>query len=343
MPLLVVVLGIEVAARAGSLDTYEQLLPSVLVQADDPIFGEEEHDYATTQGLVLQAATAAGDGPTAEAARAFLVGDQLAGGWGMAWTWDAFSDGSLTLADTPFAVTTAIAIDSLLAAGVDELEARRLGEILVTWAEDAWTDGYYWYSLGVQDAIDTPNVSAMLAGATATFLRDHEAVLPPTDAALLQRRVEATLEHLGATHDEHLRWIYSVRHDIVNDLGHHVYILWGAERARDAGFHVPWTRAEAIASISSYASVYPGDIDQTPAMLARRGSPWQTSGTGSALAFSATWGGDLRRWANATCETLEITAREPRFDAHALLGMALSGLCDCPNRRLPRALPISSC
>jgi hypothetical protein len=338
-----VVLGIEVAARAGSLDTYEQLLPTVLVQADDPIFGTEEHDYATTQGLVLQAATAAGDAPTAEAARAFLIGDQLAGGWGMAWTWDAFSDGSLTVADTPFAVTTAIAIDSLLAAGVDDLEARRLGEILVTWAEDAWTDGYYWYSLGIQDAIDTPNVSAMLAGATATFLRDHETVLTNADAGLLRRRVEATLEHLGATHDEHLRWIYSVRHDIVNDLGHHVYILWGAERAREAGFEVPWTRADAVASISAYGSVYPADIDQTPAMLARRGSPWQTSGTGSALAFSATWGGDLRRWANATCETLELTAREPRFDAHALLGMALAGLCDCPNRRLPRALPISSC
>lgn len=336
-------MGIEIAARVGSLDTYEQLLPSVVVPAADLVFGDEEHDYATTQALVLQAAIAAGDGPTAEAARAFLVGDQLAGGWGMAWTWDAFSDGTLTVADTPFAITTAIAIDSLVASGVDDLEAQRIGEILTTWATEAWSDGYYWYSLSRHDAVDTPNINAMLAGATAYFLQEHGSILDPEDAGLLRRRVEEVLEHLGATHDARLRWAYSTRHTIVNDLGHHVYILWGAERARDAGFEVPWTRDAAVASISAYGSVYPPDVEQTPSMLARRGSPWQVSGTGSALAFSAMWGGDLRRWANATCETLEITAREPRFDAHALLGMALSGLCECEQRRRPRSLPISSC
>ncbi len=343
VPLLIVVLAIEAAARAGSLDTYEQLLPSVLVQSDDPIFGPEEHDYATTQGLVLEAATAANDQPTADAARAFLIDDQIDGGWGMRWDWDPFGDGTVTVADTPFAITTAIAIDALLVHGVDDAEARRIGEVLTVWASDAWTDGYYWYSLSRLDAIDTPNVSAMLAGATARFLSDHGDVLTPSDASLLRGRVEATLEHLGATHDDDLRWRYSVRHEIVNDLGHHVYILWGAERARDAGFDVPWTREEAIAAIASYGNVYPPDVDQTPSMLARRGSPWQVSGTGAALAFAATWGGDLRRWANATCDTLEITAREPRFDAHALLGLALGGLCDCPQRRLTRPLPFSSC
>jgi hypothetical protein len=343
VPVLAVVLAIEVAARVGSLDTYEQLLPAVLEQSDDPIFGAGEHDYASTQALVLLAAGAAGDAATAEAARTFLMGGLRPDGWGMDWTWDPFADGSLTVAGTSFAATTAIAIDALLSVGLSDDEARQVGGILTTWAEHAWTDGYYWYSLDVHDAIDTPNVSAMMAGATARFLVDHGDILDPDDAALLRRRVDDTLAHLAATHDERLRWGYSARHSIVNDLGNHVKILWGAERARDAGFEVAWTRDQAIDSIDGYGSVYPADIEQTPSMLARRGSPWQTSGTGSALAFSATWGGDVRRWANATCETLAITARVPRFDAHALLGMAVSGLCECRARPLPRSLPISAC
>lgn len=343
IPLLTVVLAIEVTAIVGGLDTYERLLPTVLVRASDPIFGPEEHDYAITQGLVLEAAVAAGDAPTADAARAFLIDDQVDGGWGTPWAWDPFGDGSVTAAGTPFAITTAIAIDALLEDGVDDAEARDIGVILTAWATDAWTDGYYWYSMSRQDAIDTPNVSAMLAGVTARFLVDHGDVLAAADASLLRGRVEATFEHLGATHDDKLRWGYSARQGIVNDLGHHVYILWGAERARDAGFDVAWTRDQAIASIGAYGNVYPDDIDQSPSMLARRGSPWQTSGTGAALAFTARWGGDARRWANATCDTLEITARIPRFDAHALLGMALSGLCTCSERRLASPLPFSSC
>jgi hypothetical protein len=343
VPVLAVVLAIEVAASVGGLDSYEHLLPAVLVQSDDPVFGEGEHDYATTQALVLLAARAAGDVPTADAARAFLIGGLRPHGWGMDWTWDPFADGTLTVAGTSFATTTAIAIDALLSTGLDDGEARQIGEVLTTWAEDAWSDGYYWYSLDVNDAIDTPNASAMMAGATARFLADHGNVLDADDAALLRRRVDDTLARLAATHDEHLRWAYSARHSIVNDLGSHVRILWGAERARDAGFAVAWTRDQAIDSINRYGSVYPADIEQTPSMLGRRRSPWQTSGTGSALAFSSTWGGDVRRWANATCETLAITPRVPRFDAHALLGMAVSGLCECRARPLPRALPISSC
>jgi len=342
-PLLVVVLGIEVAARVGDLDSYDRLLPVVLVTSEDPIFGPGEHEYATTYGLVLQAAVAAGDAETADRARSWLLDDELHGGWGMGWTWDPFSDGSMTPAGTAFGITTAVVIDSLLEAGIDDAQADRIGRILVRWAREAWTDGYFWYSLAPQDAIDTPNVNGMLAGAAATFLAEHADVLPEADAAVLREQVERSLARLAGDRDASLRWPYSARQQIVNDLGNHIYVLWGAERARDAGFKVAWSREDAIESVDAYGGVYPSDIVLTPDMEARKGSQWQTSGTGAALAFSARWGGDIRRWSNAVCETLKISPRVPRFDAHALLGMALAGLCECPNRPDPPKSSIRTC
>ena len=261
----------------------------------------------------------------------------------MGWTWDPFSDGSMTPAGTPFAITTAIAIDGLLEAGIDAEQADRIGRILMRWAREAWTDGYFWYSLAPQDAIDTPNGNAMLAGAAARFLAEHGDVLSAADAAFLRERVERSLARLASQHDASLRWPYSARQPIVNDLAHHIYILWGAERARDAGFEVAWSREEAIDSLDTYGGVYPTDIELTPSMEARKGSQWQTAGTGAALAFSSRWGGDVRRWSNAVCETLKISPRVPRFDAHALLGMALAGLCECPNRPDPPKSSIRTC
>ena len=311
--------------------------------SEDPIFGPGEFEYATTYGLVLESAVAAGDAETADRARTWLRDDERPAGWGMDWTWDPFSDGSMTQAGTPFAVTTAIAIDGLLEAGIDADGADRIGRILMRWAREAWSDGYFWYSLAPQDAIDTPNVNGMLAGAAARFLTEHGDALSEADAAFLRERVEGSLVRLASQHDASLRWPYSARQPIVNDLAHHIYILWGAERARDAGFEVAWTREEAIDSLDTYGGVYPTDMVLTPSMEARKGSQWQTSGTGAALAFSARWGGDIRRWSNAVCETLKISPRVPRFDAHALLGMALAGLCECPNRPDPPKSSIRTC
>ena len=71
-----------------------------------------------TYGLVASAAAAAGDDTTADMAADWLIDDMDSGGWGTAWTWDPFGDGSTTPADTPYSVTTAIAIQGLLDRGV---------------------------------------------------------------------------------------------------------------------------------------------------------------------------------------------------------------------------------
>ena len=338
LPLLVIGLSVEVFGAHADIASYEHLLPTVLRATDDPIFGDGEHEYATTNGLVLSAAVAAGDTATAEAAKIWLMKDVRPGGWGMAWTWDPFSDGSPTQAGTPFAVTTAMAIGGLLDQGLDAASADVVADVLVTWATTAWSDGYFWYSLAPQDSIDVANVNALLAGTAARFLAARgSTALSADEAALLRDRVEASFRHLAETRSMQLRWAYSATQPIVNDTMHHVYILWGGELARDAGIPVAWTREEAVASLDAYGPVYPSDVFQTPSMARRADGPWETAGTGLALAWAATWGGDLLRWSAAMCHSLDVAERVPRFDAHALLAMAVVGWCDCPER--PRRIP----
>lgn len=336
LPLLVIGLGVEVVGARADVGSYDRLLPAVLRPADDPTVGEDL--YAMTYGLVLSAAVAAGDTGTADAAAAWLMDDLVDGGWGMAWTWDPFSDGSPTPAGTPFGTTTAIAIGGLLDHGLDVAEAEAVGDVLLTWARDAWSNGYFWYSLEPHDAIDVTSANASLAGAAARFLATHGATaLTADEVALLRERVEGSFRHLAATRRPGLRWAYSTDQPVLNDTSSHVYILWGGELARDAGIPVPWTREEAVASLDAYGPVYPPDVALTPSMARRDDSPWETAGTGAALAWAATWGGDLLRWSAAMCHSLEVAERVPRFDAHALLAMAIVGWCDCSTR--PRLIP----
>lgn len=328
--MLAAALVLAVATIGGDTRTdapYDWLLPYVTVPSGDPVFGDEAHGYALTYGLLLSAAVAARDEETARLASDWLMADMLPGGWGMAWTWDPFADGSPTPAGTPFAITTAIAIDGLLDQGVDAATAARLATVLVDWAKDAWTDGHYWYSQAPQDAIDTPNVNSMLAGVTARFLAEYGSTsLTADERQLLGDRVRESLTHLAATATGDLSWPYSANQREVNDLNHHVYILWGAERARDAGFDVAWTRAQAIASIDRFNIVYPRGANLTPAMAARTDSQWQVSGTGSALAFAATWGGNVSRWSVEAWRSVRLEPIVPRFAAHALLGFGLAGM-----------------
>ncbi|MCV0403180.1 MAG: hypothetical protein K5924_05665 [Chloroflexi bacterium] len=310
------------SGESGSLPPYYVLREELTAgAASDPLFGEEAHEYAMTHALLLSAAVAAGDHDTAARSQAWLSADAVAGGWGMAWTWDPFGDGSLTEAGTPFAITTALAIEAMLDADV---AGRREASSALQWAETAWTDGFYWYSLAPQDAIDTPNVSAMMAGVTARLLDRHPELFTEQERDLLTDRITASFAHLAAAATDGLRWSYSAAHDVPNDLSHHVYILWGAERARDAGFAVPWTRDEAIASLEAYDGVYPRDAILTEAMAARTGSAWEISGAGMALAFAAEWGGPVAEWRQRTMSALDLAPHVPRFVAHAALGLSLA-------------------
>lgn len=305
-----------------SLPPYYLLRAELMSEAaGDPLFGEEEHEYAMTYSLLLSAAVAADDEDTAETAVEWLRADARPGGWGMAWTWDPYGDGTPTDAGTPFAITTALAIDALIDAGD---AGSREAESALVWAEHAWSDGFYWYSLAPQDAIDTPNVSSMLAGASARLLSERPDLFTDAERRLLTQRIQASLDHLAATTIGGLRWRYSADQDVPNDLSHHVYILWGAERARDAGFRVDWTREDAVASLEEYQGVYPMDVALSEAMAARSGSAWEISGAGMALALVARWGGPVAEWRERTIRAVQDSPHVPRFVAHAALGLSLA-------------------
>ena len=287
---------------------------------------------------MLSAAVAAGDEDTRRTARAWLDSTRSAYGWGTPTTSDPSGDGSPSPASTPFARATAFAIHGLLDDGMDPGTAREIGAILVWWAREAWSDGVYWFSAMPRVAGDVPSGSAMLAGVTARFLTLHAGeALSPADATFLRERVGATFDHVAETQLPGLRWSVSNREPSVNLTYLHVSILWGGELARDAGFDPGWSRRDAIASLAAYGAVYPTDVVDELARPIRDNSPRATAGTGFATAWTTRWGGDLRSWSSAMCRSLRLAPRVARFDVHALLGQALLGWCDCPDR--PRELP----
>jgi hypothetical protein len=309
--------------------SYASFVPNVLVPASDPVLGTAEHEYALTYALVLSAAVVAGDVQTIEMTSEWLAAERaMSGGWGSPWAWDPFADGSTNPPDTPYAITTALAVDALLDAGrfaPDDAAA------LVYWARSAWSDGYYWYSVRRQDAIYTPNVSAMLAGVTARALVERPDLFTPADRELLWSRVDSSFARLAR---DAMGWDYSERQAIPNDLSHHVYILWGGERFRDAGGVPGWSRAEALATLDRFwdggeLAPYPTDVAWSDEMGRRADSQWMVSGAGIALAFVLNWGGDDReRWHRATLSVAARIPAAPRFAAHAVLGLALAERAD---------------
>ena len=325
------VAGLLLNARATSggsdqAGAYEALLSRVLTPAIDPAYGDGNQEVATTYGLVASAAAAVGDEATGHLAVDWLLRDLGPGGWGTDWTWDPFGDGTLTPARTAMAPTTAVAINGLLDQGVDDGTAQAIRAILLKWASDGWSDGYYWYSLDPNDAVYVPNVSAMMAGVTARTLKEHPELFDDGERAMLEQRVNASFDKLGTGDAGFLRWKYSNRQDIVNDLNHHGYILWGGELARDAGFDVPWSRSDALRSLDAYDLIYPVDGTLTPAMAARYGGAWQVSGTGMALALEARYGGDPQPWARRACVALAQSPFYRQFAANSVLGFAWAGM-----------------
>jgi hypothetical protein len=265
------------------------------------LFGEAEHEYALTHAITLLAALEVDDQATVDAMTEKLRASEMRTGWGMPWAWDAFGDGSVNPPETAYAITTALAIHALLDAGqpVDRGIAEH------------WRSRLDWYSDRPSDAVWTPNTAAALASALARLGYVEEA--------------QAVFDRLAE--DRRFTWTYSERHEIVNDLSHYVYILWSAERAREAGVTVAWTTGEAVASLAQYDDVYPSSVEWTPDMERRRDSPWEVSGSGMALAFVGQYGGPVDQWCERTRDALRTDEQVPRFTAHALFGVAVSQSC----------------
>jgi hypothetical protein len=323
-----VVLGLLATAVSAPVLSYEALLPKVVSSSPDAPADVQTTLYAATQGLALSAAAAVGDEEQVVESRDWLLGDMRPAGWGAAWELDAFFDGTITPANTPYAAATAVAIDGLLDAGADAATVDAISRIVVHWATDGWEEtedgGYFWFSLAEHDAIYAPSSSAMLMGAVARTLGAHPDAFDAAERQMLHDTVESALAQLDATRNG-MEWEYAAVQPLTQDLRQHVSVLVGGERARDAGFEVPWTRGEAIASLELFRSrnqlgVWPTDEVMTPDMQRRRISPFLIAGVGAAEAFTNVWGGP--DYANDLRLSLASSPSTPQYTAYALLAVA---------------------
>lgn len=179
-------------------------------------------------------------------------------GWGHPVARDSFADGSENPAGTPYAPANAVILQALLDAGQ---EPRDIAE---AWNACCFSDGMWWYSTRPNDAIYTPNASALMAGVMQRLGYTAQA-----DAAI-RRLIESA--HDGPS------WDYSEKRQEPNDLLHHGFIVWSLEQYRRHGgtVEIPWTTAELAATLAGRT-----DTDW-----------WPAAGPAFRYAFAACFGGE---------------------------------------------------
>ena len=274
-------LSVSTAQEAVPGESTAALLSTVLASlARAPDHGEEP---GMIKGYELQCELRTkGDHPrTAELVKALLSdaaprAGKAQWGWGVNKPSDAFGDGSLTPAGTPYAITSAVAIHALLdyatqASADPKLVAeigRVIGNVIEHWIDfgfepgTARRGGFFHYSMADHDANFTVNCSMALASAMARSLS-----LPAVSSAVNASRWRACVKSSIALAIAQLTpdvngepsWFY---HDTevsgkpwVNyrqDLVHHVYTLHSFEILRDLGYAVPWTTAASLRSLGQY-------------------------------------------------------------------------------------------
>lgn len=215
-------------------------------------------------------------------------------GWGLGYAWAAFAKEIPNPASTSYAITNAMVIQGLLEAGaVDESD----GELAVIWAAQLFdSGGFYRYSEHAQDAVDTPNASAMWAGVCRRLLIEHPQLVPDGRDEVLGR-VDEAIRHIVDLAEPGPWWMASARTRRPDDLIHHGYTLWGTELYRRWGgaVRLPWSPRVAASRMARRT-----DVGRWPA-----GSPAMR------YAYAASY---APGWAVAT--DLTVTPGGPRDAAH---------------------------
>jgi hypothetical protein len=240
----------------------------------------------------------------------------LAWGWGVHKAVDAFGDGSITAAGTPYAITSAVAIHSILDyIEVRSLESSGVAGVVVRNVIEAWlksgfrekadnAGGFFAYSMASQDAKFTVNCSMLLASAIARSLNFLNVARPPDQQRwkhAVQASVKLALTQRAPRPDDSPDWYY---HDIDvppvvwnyrQDLVHHVYTLEAFEILRDLGYEVPWSRAAGFLSLDRYwrngrLMSYPSDSGIPPENAELLLQPARLWAAGLTLKFAARYG-----------------------------------------------------
>lgn len=243
-------------------------------------------------------------------------------GWGFPYAWDAFGDGTLTPAYTPYTIDTAFVLLGLLDAlkiqsfwtDAERLEILNvIRKVCVQWSEDTWSDtaegGFFWYSRSVFDAHFVTNVSAMFSAALWRAITEHRDVFSDSEYQFIQTRVNKAMAEIVSQviwRNDAPYWNYlaspsSFKQDKPNepnDLLHHVYILWSAEIYRPYGqqyIRLPWSLSQALNSLSRFwreGKVYdfPQDVTYEAEQKSFNDRPASIRGLGMLLAFYSRWG-----------------------------------------------------
>jgi hypothetical protein len=288
-------------------------------------------------------------------------------GWGFPYAWDAFGDGTLTPAYTPYTIDTAFVLLGLLDALKIQsfwADAERweilnvIREVCVQWSEDTWSDtargGFFWYSRSAFDAHFVTNVSAMFAAALLRAITEQKDVFLDPEHQLVQTHVDKAIEAIVSQviwHNDAPFWNYipvpnSFNQDKLNDLLHHIYILWSAELYRLSGQHImlPWSLGQALDSLNRFwreGEIYdfPQDVTYEGEQESFNDRPASIRGLGMLLAFYSRW-----RSPQKARETLKVIDQDygplptlrlrpdipltqntfyPRFAVHTFWGLAL--------------------
>ncbi len=285
-------------------------------------------------------------------------------GWGFPFPWDAFGDGSVNPADQPYTIDTAlVAVGLLDALTVEEFwssdEKQRivyaLRDVFSRWCSEVWTRAepdiaYFWYSTRNVDDYNVINVSSMFVGCLQRYMKEYGSMLNPGELALYKNRADSAAKSIvdkAVIKFDGPFWNYIESPSFggrVNDLVHHVYILFGMEMYRTYGGNEPlsWTINQGIKTLdlfykNSTLYNYPQDSSfENP--LVDLNEPANLWGIGMAMAFYAKSGylDKAERCINiikdhygrfpdvtifpATCT--QDTIFYPRFGAHVLYGIA---------------------
>jgi hypothetical protein len=280
----------ENSANGSASTEYTALLEKFPVGSQgkglDPLFTSEETHHASTYAQILSSESFHyKDSPNLESSQRIReavkwlldnadTDNDGKPGWGFPFPWDAFGDGSVNPANQPYTIDTAlVAVGLLDALTVEEFwspeEKQRivyaLRDVFSRWCSEVWTrhetnSAYFMYSTNTVDDYDVINVSSMFIGCLQRFIKEYGYMLSQDELALYANRADSAAKSIidkvvvkfdGPFWNYIESPLFGAR---VNDLVHHVYILFGMEMYRTYGGKeaLPWTLDQGVKSLDLF-------------------------------------------------------------------------------------------
>lgn len=228
-------------------------------------------------------------------------------GYGLYFEWDAFGDGSINDKNTAYGITNAVVIDAF----VDVMDSPIISEdlkcklqnitnnIIVNWCENYFTKdsnggGYFWYSNQQADNIDSPNISAMLAGVFSKTIDLHPEIFSDEEINMCKEKIILSANNINSKVeliDGMPFWQYINGKDSGNDLVHHCFMLEGIDLMRiydDITFD--WNENDEFNSLNEFWEL--GELCNNPTEERKNNNEANMYGLGELLYYYSLIGDD---------------------------------------------------